>query len=454
MEKEAGKRAGRFQCLPLLALMMTLIRLPARAYEYFNLAGLAETSGAADGTNTTARFNAPVSLARDAGGNIYVADYFNSTIRRVAPVGTNWVVSTVAGLAGSFGSADGTNSDARFNSPTGVAVDGAGNVFVADYFNHIIRKIAPQGTNWVVTTIAGSPVVFGANDGTNSDARFYYPRSLVVDTGGNVLVADTGNSTIRQIVPMGANWVTRTIAGLAQSHGSSDGTNSEARFYWPAGVAARENAIFVADYANDTIRQLVPAGTNWMVRTIAGKAADYGSADGTNGEARFFAPTGVAVDTDGNVYVADSRNDSLRKLTPAGTNWIVTTIGGQAGNPGSNNGTNTGALFNQPQGIAVDGAGDLYVADTENHVIRKGRYVASQIDLPPVFQGVVQSNLSVVLTWSATIGRSYQLQFKTNLVQTNWINLGGVRMATDPTMSATDPIGPAPLRFYRVALLP
>jgi NHL repeat. len=376
-----------------------------------------------------------------------------SSIRLLAQ---SYDFSTIAGLPGALGNfADGTNSVARFDSPTSIAVDGGGNLYVADYHNFIIRRITPSGTNWVVKTIAGMAGSFGSADGTNSDARFYYPRGVAVDAAGNIFVADLDNSTIREITPVGTNWVVTTIAGLAGTNGIADGTNSNARFYWPAGIAADTNGnVFVSDYNNDTIRKLKPVGTNWVVSTIAGLASTNGSSDGTNSDARFFLPLGIVVDADGSVDVADSQNNILRKLTPGGTNWVVTTFGGQAGNPGSKNGTNTVALFNQPQGIAVDSAGNIYVADTANNAIRRGKILASSATPPPSFQTIVQSNGMVLFTWSAVTGRSYQVQFTTNLLQTNWINFGGVLVATNISMTAFDFVGPDPRRFYRVALLP
>ena len=168
--------------------------------------GLAGSYGSADGTGSAARFYCPCGVAVDSAGNVYVADSDNHTIRKVTPGG---VVTTLAGLAGSSGSADGTGSAARFYDPYGVAVDSAGNVYVADYRNHTIRKVTPGG---VVTTLAGLAGSSGSADGTGSAARFYYPYGVAVDSAGNVYVADTCNNTIRKVTPGG---VVTTLAGVA-----------------------------------------------------------------------------------------------------------------------------------------------------------------------------------------------------------------------------------------------
>src|SRR5207245_10800498 len=155
-------------------------------------AGLEGGAGSPDGTGAGAQFNYPSHVTADSGGNVYVADYANNTIRKITP---ERVVSTLAGLAGVAGSANGTGTAARFNAPYGVAVDAATNVYVADAFNYTIRKITPAG---VVTTLAGSAGVFGSADGTGTAARFYDPNDVSVHSSNNVYVADSYNFTIRK----------------------------------------------------------------------------------------------------------------------------------------------------------------------------------------------------------------------------------------------------------------
>src|SRR4051812_20684041 len=204
--------------------------------------------------------------------------------------------STLAGSAG-YGSSDGTGSAARFNNPFGVAIDSAGNSYVADTSNHTIRKITAAG---VVTTLAGLAGTSGSADGTGSAARFFLPKGVAVDSTGNVYVADTNNHTIRKITPAG---VVSTLAGFAHSPGSNDGTGSDAAFFNPSGVSVDSvGNVYVADTGANTIRKITPAG---VVTTIAGQPGAFGSNDGTGPNAHFLFPTGVTVDSGGNLYVAD-----------------------------------------------------------------------------------------------------------------------------------------------------
>ncbi len=333
----------------------------AIAYNFSGIAG-STNSGSVDGVSTNAEFNGPQGTAVDANYNVYVADTGNSTIRKLVFGGGNWVVSTIAGIAGTNGSADGTNSLARFNNPEGITVDGMGNVYVADTGNSTIRKLVPIGTNYVVSTLAGAAGTNGSANGTNSLARFNNPQGITVDSEGNLYVADTLNDTIRMMTPVGSNWVVSTIAGSPGMIGSSDGSNNLARFYNPEGITVDSlGNVYVADTTNDIIRKLALVGTNWVVSTIAGLAGSSGSTDGTNQNSRFDDPGGITVDSAGNLYVADSGNNTIRKIIPAGTNWAVGAIAGLTGFAGVVDGTGTNALFTYPKGICVDLSGDLYV---------------------------------------------------------------------------------------------
>ncbi len=363
--KTMKQRNCTLSAVALLAAALTATHSHGQAtytpYTFTTLAGN-NGYGSADGTNSAARFAQPKGAAVDPNGNVYVADTVNHTIREMRQVGTNWVVTTLAGLAGSFGSADGTGSAARFNNPGGVAVDSSGNLYVADAGNSTIREITPVGTNWVVTTLAGT-AAYGSTDGTGSAARFNQPQGLALDSAGNAYVGDSMNYTVRKVTPAG---VVTTLAGLAGAFGTADGAGSAARFEYPMCVAVDSAAnLYVTDYDANTIRKVTPAG---VVTTLAGSAGNSGSADGTGTNALFNSPYGVAVDSAGTVYVADRGNDTIRKVTPAG---VVTTLAGSAGNSGCADGTGTNALLSEPYGVAVDSAGNVYVTDANNNAIRK-----------------------------------------------------------------------------------
>ena len=416
------------------------------------LAGSAGSTGSADGTNNTALFSNPRGIAVDNHTNVYVTDMYNHIIRKLTLSGTNWVVNTIAGQAGNFGSTDGTNSNALFSGPYGIMVDGSGNLYVADTGNNTIRKLTPSGTNWVVSTIAGLAGNPGSTDGSNSNSRFRYPIGIAMDGGGNLYVTDEGNSTIRMLKPSGTNWMASTIAGLAGTNGSADGNNSDARFNGPTGIAVDSGGnVYVADMYGSTIRKLNLVGGNWVVNTIAGLAYGYGANDGIGSTARFNNPTGIAVDGGGNnIYVADNLNNTVRWLTPVGTDWGVITVAGLAGNSGSNDGTGNGVRFNGPYGIAVGNHTNVYVADSLNSTIRGTPSLATPLQL--VVQIRQTPGSTFMLTWNAVGGQTYQVQFNTNLLnQTAWITLTNVT-ASSSTGIAYILVGPDPHGFYRIVL--
>lgn len=314
-------------------------------------------AGNANGTGKAASFNRPAHLALDAAGNVYVADSDNNAIRKITPAGQ---VSTLAG-SGAQGNANGAGAAASFNNPGGVAVDAAGNVYVADFRNNLIRKITPAG---LVSTLAGDGSHSSAN-GIGGAASFAFPADLTIDAAGNIYVADVSNYLIRKIAPSG---MVSTYAGIGSPaiplYGN--GAAPTASFALPDSVAVdSQGNVYVADTGNNSIRKISAAG---MVSSLAGNLnALKGNADGTGTAATFFAPTGVAVDAAGNVYVADSGNKLIRKITPAG---VVSTIAGNASDV-STDGTGSAAGFREPVGVAVDAAGNLYVSDAGSNLIRK-----------------------------------------------------------------------------------
>ena len=330
------------------------------------IAGQARIQGSTEGTS--ASFNSVTDVARDASGNLYVADSGNHTIRRITPAG---VTSTLAGLAGNAGTANGIGAVARFNSPQGIAIDSAGlNLYVTDTNNHTIRQIVIATGN--VTTPLGSAGISGTTNATGSLARFNSPTGIARYISGNdfLLVADTANHSIRRI-----NLSTLAVgtfsgpSGLSASgYVENTAVNTSVRFSSPRGVACDSAGTFaiVADYGNHVIRKLTSTGLSWASTAFAGAAGTVGSADGTPAAARFNYPTGVAVDALSNVYVADMGNNLIRKI---GSTSVIT-LSGLAGVVGLTNGAGSAATFYAPYGISCTSAGVLYVADRDNHIIR------------------------------------------------------------------------------------
>ena len=350
-------------------------------------------SGGADGPGATARFSNPQGLAVTVSGTLYVADSDNDTIRMIN-LATN-TVSTVAGVSGGIGSADGQGGSARLNGPQGLALDAAGDLYVSDYFNNTIRKLTFTAGVATTTTLAGAPLCQGGADGTGAAAEFCYPRGLAVDGSGNAYVADLGNNAIRRITPAGA---VDTIFGLeylskwgwcpnvaVDGSGTVYGNVDDQAMVFklapdgqadvlagnlnnPCGMAvAADGTVYWADSQDDVIYRLSPAG---VVSVLAGTVQTPGSTDSASGAPLFNAPNGLALDAAGALYVADSGNNTIRKitLTPAVT---VTTLTGTAGVTGSADGAGPAASFNDPLNLAVDASGNLFVTDYQNNTVRK-----------------------------------------------------------------------------------
>ena len=319
-------------------------------------------AGLINGTGTKASFSAPLGLGADGNGNIYVGDYNNNLIRKIT---TSALVTTLAGLPGKYGAKDGSSAVATFELPQGVAVDKSGNVYVADSFNDLIRKITPDGT---VSTLAGKANVAGYANGTN--ATFNYPTGVAVDNAGNVYVADEGNNLIRRITPNGN---VSTLAGIAGVSGSADGNS--ATFYAPSGVAFDNSQnLFVADAGNNLIRVITPAGN---VSTFAGSLAP-GAKDGQGAAASFNHPIAISADFYGTLYVADEKNNRVREISAQG---MVSTLAGN-GNSGSIDGTAQNATFSYPGSIIADNMGNVYVGDVSTYLIRKIAVTGYKIDKP------------------------------------------------------------------------
>jgi DNA-binding beta-propeller fold protein YncE len=245
----------------------------------------------------------PIGMAAGESGAIYVADADGNAVFRI-PAG---------GAAVSVGRAA---ADASFSTPAGVAADAAGNLFVANNGNNCILKLTPEGG---LSVFAGKPGAAGTADGAGSAARFSTPRGIAIDRAGNLYVADEGNSNIRKITPAG---VVSTLAGSAGQAGSEDGRGTAARFGAPRSLAVdAAGTVYVADTDNHTIRTVTAAG---IVSTLAGRAGQAGFADGAGSVARFSEPRGIAVDAAGTIYVADTGNAAIREITPDGVVTTLT----------------------------------------------------------------------------------------------------------------------------------
>jgi sugar lactone lactonase YvrE len=324
---------------------------------FVTIAGNEDQAGSVDGSATEARFSEIRGLAVAGDGTIYVSDGGNHVIRRVSPAG---LVTTIAGTATIAGSVDGISESARFFRPSGIAVGASGELYVADSMNHTIRRIDRNGQ---VSTVAGRAGEWGSEDGEGTSARFFVPHGLSMDRSGSVYVADSFNHAIRRIDSTGR---VSTLAGRANKAGATDGPAEEARFNQPVDATVdAHGTLYVADSGNNTIRSITPAG---VVSTYAGKAGAPGFVDGPRSVARFWHPEGIVVSKTGIVYVADTRNHVIRAIDQYG---IVTTLAGSAGKRGHSDGSGTDARFNQPRGLTLDPLGTLYVADTANHVIRR-----------------------------------------------------------------------------------
>jgi sugar lactone lactonase YvrE len=346
----------------LLAVLL-LTAGGAPRYEFTTLAG--SRFGHADAKGAAAEFRAPEGIAVDRKGNLYVTEYHNSTVRKIAPDGT---VTTLAGRAQVHGATDGPGPESRFNHPHGVAVSDDLTVYVSDMLNHTIRKISPSGE---VSTVAGKALEEGSADGSAAEARFCKPEGVAVGPDGALYVADTYNYTVRKITPSG---VVTTLAGKAGIPGDADGSGSAARFNMPLGVAVDgAGIVYVADAdydgkntGNCAVRRISPTGD---VSTLAGKAGTPGGEDGRGSNARFHKNVGIAVTRGGTVYLADTGAQTIRRIDPDGA---VVTLAGTYQMGGKTDGVGSAARFLTPQSLAIDEAGTLFVADTGNHLIRKG----------------------------------------------------------------------------------
>jgi len=402
------------------------------------VAGTIDESGHLNGTGTAARFSDPTGLARDAAGNLYVCDARNHVIRKIAPGG---IATTIAGQAGVSGAVNGTGSVARFCFPSDIAVAPNGTLYVADTGNHCIRQITTAG---VVTTLAGDlgsaddiDVSYGSTyttvavdlDGTGSAARFHSPSGITYVSSCFLYVSDTGNQLIRKVTLAG---VTTTVAGKAGEWGAADGAGTNARFSAPMGICmGTDGNLYIADSMNHTIRCMTP---QFVVSTYAGNALEAACKSGSRLSARFSEPTDIAPHPGGGFIICDSFGNAVFRLTAEGNVSLLAQD--EASSPS--------ALAN-PNSAVCDSYGNIYVSDTFHQQVRL---------IIEKFQSTIQKangTNQLTITWDSIIGRSYQLQELTN--QT-WVNANiAPIVATQAQTSVTFPMPQQKSGIYRIMLL-
>jgi len=320
------------------------------------------TSGYANGVGTAAILAGPVGITSDPTGNIYFTDAGGSRIRMVTTTGT---VSTLAGAGGSS-YAEGTGTSALFNWPQSITIGAAGLLYVTDTNNHRIRSVTTGGISAFVAggaAAADAPSTTGS--ATGSAAGFRVARGIVYSPTANLIyVADSENNKIRSVTPGG---VSTTLAGQV-SGGLVNATGTAAKFNYPQGLAIDSSGnIIVADTRSHTIRKVTPGGV--VTQIAGGGTTTFGQAgyfDANGSTARFNGPMAVAIDSAGVIYVADTGNQRIRKIA---TNGDVTTVAGN-GTAGFQDGLGTEAMFSSPQGIAIGSDGRLYITDTTNNRLR------------------------------------------------------------------------------------
>lgn len=359
------------------------------------------------GPGTHAQFNGPRAVATDAAGNLYIADTVNNVVRKVTTGGT---VSTIAGngTAG-FGGDNGAGTSAQLNQPVGVAVDSSGNVYIADTANSRVRKLS-GGT---ITTVAGNGTPgYGGDGGAATSAMLNSPAGLAVDSKGNLYIADSNNSAIRMVTPGGT--ITTVAGNGRQGYSGDNGAAVTAQLNYPLGVAVdAAGNLYITDQLNKVVRLV----SNGIISTIAGNGLPGYSGDGGPAQnAQIGIPYGIAVDAGGGIYVSDG-SSVVRKFFLGGP--IVTIAGNGTAGYSGDGGTAISAMLNQPSGVAADAQGHVYIADTGNNAVRQLQFNGTGIQISAVTNGA--SNLTgaispgeVIVLYGSGLGPAGLVSFQLN----------------------------------------
>ena len=349
--------------LYLMLLMGWFLTAPIQADVISTVAGNGTKGYSGDGgAATSAQLNFPFAVAIDNNSNLYIADHRNHRIRKMTKDG---VISTVAGTGTAGYSGDDVMAiDTQLYHPVRVAVDNSGNLYIAEYYNHRIRKVSKNG---MISTVAGNGTQgYSGDGGLAAKAQLNYPAGITTDSSGNLYIADAMNYRIRKVTTDG---MINTVVGTGTAGYSGDGdAATSAQLNYPYGITIEPNNgnLYIADAMNFRIRKVT---TDGVISTVANTGTQAYSNNGMPTVTQFNYPTDVAVDNSGNLYIAYYANHYIRKMTPDG---VISTIAGTGTAGYSGDGEDaTSAKLNEPISVAIDSSGNLYIADTINHRIRQ-----------------------------------------------------------------------------------
>jgi uncharacterized protein (TIGR03437 family) len=420
-------------------------KIDAKSLNISTVAGNGAPGFSGDGSDPTkAQMNSPTGVAVDSAGNLYIADSLNRRIRKVASGGS---ISTYAGNGTFSYSGDGGAAiQAQLNTPQGVAADAAGNLYVADTLNNVVRRVSTNGT---ISNFAGNGGAGSSGDGSAATgAQLNGPQGLAVDAAGNLFIADTMNAKVRKVSTGG---VISTVAGSGTpGYGGDGGAATSAQLNLPAGVAVDSSGnLYIADFGNSRVRKVSAGGAT--IGTVAGNgAAGYSGDGGQAAKAQLNGPQGVAVDAAGNLYIADTANNAVREVTADGR--IATVAGNGVAGYSGDGGPAIGAQVGNPVGVAVDAAGDIFIVDASTRVrqvypngliatIAGNGYRGYSGDGGPATQAQLNAPSAIALGKS---GNLYVADMANNAVRLlqyagNGLAIGAV---TNAASSASGPVAP------------